>query len=258
MEPPLIQALSELTVGELRDRLIQSDARNYVLSEKLTACESQMDALRMFKEHHDKVWGALTVDEVVLLSRAERGLLEQNPEGFLVQINDALFGRTAVEKVKTECRGVTESALERVRLAEGETAKTRDELDQAREALSQQRQQTQAHIERVKSTEARLAAMHKKWTDCNEGWRRTSEENDALRLRVRVLTEANEAIQTKLAAVSSKSDALRADPEWATLAADYEARLAAMEAEFNARHRAEIDCVAASLYERIKTLKRSR
>jgi len=115
-----------------------------------------------------------------------------------------------------------------------------------------------AQIERIKEVEGQLETLQEKWRDSDQGWRATTEENNALKFRLRVLAEENVALHAKLAAATLEAAALREDPHYRQLIAAYELRMKTMEAEFNARLRAEVDCVAASLYEQIKALKGRR
>ena len=61
------------------------------------ALHARIAELEAFKLHHQRVWGALSADEVALFAKTERALLEQNPGGFLSKLHDALFSRKAVE-----------------------------------------------------------------------------------------------------------------------------------------------------------------
>jgi hypothetical protein len=258
MEHTSIQALSELTADELRERVIRSDTANFILSGRLSTCETQLGALRAFKESHEKVWGALTADELALFVKCERALMEQNPDGFLCKYHDALFCRDAVEAAKAECRSQTNALLERVQVAEEEASRVKEDLATAHRLLVEQKQQTHIQCERAKVAEEQAEAVQLKWRECNVGWRRVGEENDALGLRVRVLMEENVAMRSASEAMASEVAALRSDPLCMKLTAEYEARLQAREAELVSRHRAEVDCVAASLYEQIRALKRGR
>jgi chromosome segregation ATPase len=255
---PSIQALSELTAEELGTRLVRSDTTNLMLTERLAVCESQINTLQAFRNNYEKVWGALTADELVLFVKCERELLEKNPDGFLSKYHDALFCRSAVEAAKADCRNQIDALLKRIRSAEEETSRTRADLEIVPRLLSDQKQQMQIQCERAKFAEEQLEVVQTKLKECDEGWRHAGEENDALRLRIRGLMEENADLRSKSDAKASEADSLRTDPGWTKLAAEHEAGLKSMEAELVSRHRIEVDCVAASLYEQIRALKMGR
>ena len=213
-------SLNDLTTSELKDRLVRSDARDSMLSERLSTCEARLSELQAFKQNHEKAWGALTPDEVVLFAKYERALLAQNPGGFLSKYHDALFCRSAVEAAKAE----TDALLSRAELAEAEASRAASELATAQRLVEELTEQMRIRCESVVVDNALVADSQDGVQRCDVALRLVVEEHHALKLRVRALEEERAN-----------------DPGWARLTAEYEARLQAVGVEAAERYMGEGD-----------------
>jgi hypothetical protein len=253
-----IEALSDLTMEELKDRLVSAENANAILAGRLSTCEARLGVLQAFKQKHESVWGVLTPEEVALFGKCERTLLEQNPGGFLTKYHDALFCRSSMEAAQAECRVQTDALLLRTQSAEEEASRLKAELATTQGLLAEQRQQTRLHRGRTRLAEDMLTVAQAKWKECDEGWCQVGKENDALLQHAQALAEDNSVIRAQSAALAAEVAAFRSDPEWEHSAADNEERTQAAEAELVTRHRAEAECYAASMCDQIKTLRDGR
>jgi chromosome segregation ATPase len=214
------------------------------------ALHARIAELEAFKLHHQRVWGALSVDEVALFAKTERALLEQNPGGFLSKLHDALFSRKAVEDAKAKHRAEMDVMLERVRLAEAGLPQMREELAKAQRLLSDQ---TQLQTQQCRALEERLAIAQQDLQRCDSNWRHTGQQKDALEAQVRALEAEKVANAAETARLTAEVALLRADDKWERLDAEHKAKMCALEAECEARRKADVEAVAASLHEWLKT-----
>ena len=245
-----VQALSNPT-EDLRDRLMASEARNDVLSEQLVAFEAHIKDLEAFRSNHQKVWGALTADELALFARSERRLLEQNPDGFLSKLHDALFCRKTIEDAAARHRVEMEVMAERVRLAEETLPRMKEELAKMRRVVQDQKQQTQIQSQRSQSLEDQLAVVRQDLQRCDLNWRRTGQQKEALEQRVRVLVEETLALKADSTRLKAELSKFHMHDNWKALRVEFEAKSRKLEVEFNARRQADVDSVAACLYEQL-------
>jgi hypothetical protein len=214
------------------------------------ALHARIAELEEFKLHHQRVWGALSADEVALFAKTERALLEQNPGGFLSKLHDALFSRKAVEDAKAKHRAEMDVMLERVRVAEAGLPQMKEELARAQRQLSDQ---TQLQKQHCRALEERLAIVQQDLQRCDTNWRHTGQQKDALEAQVRALEAEKVANAAETARLIAEVALLRADDKLERIEAEHKAKMCALQVECEARRKADVSAVAASMYEKLKT-----
>lgn len=243
---------------ETRERLVELEARNDVLSERLAAYESHIKDLEAFKANHQKVWGALTAEELVLFAKSERQLLEESPSGFVSKLHDALFCRKSIEDLKSKHRVEMDIMAMRVQLAEEGLPRMQEEVAKLRRLLSDQKHQTEIQNQRANLLEEQLKVVQIELQRCDANWRRTGQQKSALEAKVDQLVQENLVIQSDLTRMTREVTEFRSDAGWSKLAAEYEAKLLTKEAECEARRKEDIDSVTASLFEQLRAKGRAQ
>ena len=76
------------------------EGRNDVLTEKLLACETRIRKLEEYRSQHQKVWGALSAEELTIFTNAGKLLLQQDPVAFMEKNHNAIFNRKVIEENK--------------------------------------------------------------------------------------------------------------------------------------------------------------
>ena len=225
---------------ELKERCLVLEGRNDVLSEKVAGYERRVAELENFEQEHRKAWGALNADELSLLCRAEKTLLEQDPVAFMQKNHDAVFCRERMEAQRQEFFGRA-AALE-AKAADSERAVPRleEEIGILRRRLADQKNQTAIQTSRVESLEQELAVVQYQLKTSNVLWMRAGEGMDSLQRLVAVLTEENRRLQAT--ASSERTEVQPSQPAGSEFVCT----------------RSDLDSVVASLYGQINELRAAR
>ena len=210
---------------------------------------ARIKELEAFKLNFQRVWGALSVDEVALFAKTERVMLEQNPDGFLSRLHDALFSRKSIEEAKAKHRAEMDVMAERVRLAEEGLPRMKEELAKAQRVLSEQ---TQLQAQNCRVLEERLAIVQQDLQRCDSNWRHTGQQKEALEVKVGVLEREKLAAAAEIARLTAEVTMLRADDKWGRLTMKHEAEMRNLEAECEARRKTDLDAMATSLFEQMR------
>ena len=228
-------------MDELKERCLVLEGRNDVLSEKVVAYERRVAELEKFKQEHQMVWGALNADELLILSRAEKALLEQDPAAFMQKNNDAVFCRERMEAMKQDYIGRVAALEAKATNAERLVPRLEEEIGILRRRFADQKNQTAIQTQRVESLEQELAVAQYQLKTSNVLWMRAGEGMDSLQRLVTVLKEENQRLQS-VSASSSQAELPPSQP---------------VEPGFVCT-RSDLDSVVASLYGQINELRAAR
>ena len=211
--------------------------------------QARIKELEVFKLNFQRVWGALSVEEVALLAKTERVMLEQNPGGYLSKLHDALFSRKSIEDAKAKHRAEMDAMTERVRLAEENVPRMKEELTKAQRLLSDQ---TQLQAQHSRVLEEKLAIAQQDLQRCESNWRHTGQQKEALEAKVTVLEREKSATDAEVARLKAEVTTLHADDNLKRLTEAHRAEMIRLQAECEARRKADLGAMAASLYEQMR------
>jgi glycosyltransferase involved in cell wall biosynthesis len=103
------------------------------------------------------------------------------------------------------------------------------------------------------SLEERLAIVQQDLQRCDTNWRHTGQQKDALEAQVRALEAEKVANAAETARLIAEVALLRADDKLERIEAEHKAKLCALQVECEARRKADVSAVAASMFEKLKT-----
>jgi chromosome segregation ATPase len=226
---------------ELNERCLVLEGRNDVLSEKVATYERRVAELEKFEQEHRRAWGALNADEIVIISRAEKALLEQDPVAFMQKNHDAVFCRERMEAQRAAFAERVAELEAKATSSERAVPKLEEEIGILRRRLADQKNQTARQTQRAESLEQELAVTQYQLKTSNVLWMRAGEGMDSLQRLVTALTEENRRLQ-QATVLSERTDVQPSQP---------------VGSEFVCT-RSDLDSVVASLYGQINELRAAR
>jgi hypothetical protein len=218
----------------------------------LNSQDSKLGELQSFHQTYQQAWGALTPDELILFSRAQKHLLAQDPVAFMARNQDAVFNRQVIEKNLAQHRAEIEEMRQRVRTAEEGGAQL--ELAIVHRQLGEHKAQAALQAQRVQRLEAELEATRFELNANNLDWKRTGEEKGVLEAQAVGLRTDVARLEQALSRLRGEVVDLRSDAE-AVIRAEYATLLQKAEDEHRKRKMVDVDFVIASLNTQILNLK---
>ena len=229
-------------MDELRQRCALLEGSNDALNNKVIAYERRVAELEKFQHDYRKAWGALNPDELPVVCRAEKDLLERDPVAFMQKNHDAVFCRERMEEQRkdfVERLGIFEV---NAKLSESTCSGLEEEVAILRLQLVDQKNQAAIHIQRVDMLEEDLAVTRYHLKISNMLGLLAGERMGGLQRSVAELTDENRRLWLDLSVASVVRS---------------EARSLPVESEFVCT-RSDLDSVAASLYGQINELRARR
>jgi hypothetical protein len=144
-------------MDEWKERCFAVEGRNDVLTEKLLVYEVRIKELEEFRSEHQRVWGALLPEELVMFAHADKLLIQQDPVAFMERNHDAIFNRKIIEENKEHYVSELARITRKLEIAEAGVPALEEELAALKRRLSDQKNQTVIQTQRADYMEQELA-----------------------------------------------------------------------------------------------------